>query len=290
MAKALVADSTARDIVVQTDAYIATFNTQGAVLKSYRLRHYSDAKGEPLELLPTDLPVGAFPRPFTISTDNAQESATLAAALYLPSAESLSLGSSPGTLTFEYRDESGLNARKAFYFQPKGQAYVLNVEGSVDVSGKPRAVTVAFGPGLGLGYSPDGQRLTAARGLQYLNGSVQRLTAGDVQKQLRHEGAFRYAGVDDHYFIAVALLADAAARADYAPVTVPVPGGADGATRSFIAFSVRPDPGAAPSKTVTVPFFIGRKTSTNSTPPTPNWCAPSISGCSRSSSCRCCRR
>lgn len=80
-----------------------------------------------------------------------------------------------------------------------------------------------------------------------------------MQKQLRHEGAFRYAGVDDHYFVAVALLADAAARADYAPVTLPVPGGADGATRSFIAFSVRPDPGAAPSKTATVPFFIGPK-------------------------------
>lgn len=165
-AKALVADTVARDVVVQTDAYIATFNTQGAVLKSYRLRHYSDAKGEPLELIPTDLPVGTFARPFTMSTDSEQESATLAAALYLPSAESLSLGSNPGTLTFEYRDESGLNARKTFYFQPKGQAYVLNVEGLVDVSGKPRAVTVAFGPGLGLGYSPDGQTLVAARGLQ----------------------------------------------------------------------------------------------------------------------------
>ena len=70
LAKAVVADTAARDIVVETDAYIATFNTQGAVLKSYRLRHYSDAKGEPLELIPADLPAGTFARPFTIATDN----------------------------------------------------------------------------------------------------------------------------------------------------------------------------------------------------------------------------
>lgn len=255
----LVADSEARDIVVQTDAYTAIFNTQGAVLKSYRLRLYPDAKGQPLELIPTDLPAGTFPKPFTISTDDQKESAVLASALYQPSAESLSLGSNEGTLTFQYRDDSGLNARKTFYFQPKGEAYILNVEGSVDVGGKPRAVTIAFGPGLGLGYSADSQRFTAPRGLQFINGSIQRLAAGDVQKQPRYEGTIRYAGVDDHYFVAVALLADAPGRADYSPVTVPIPDGAPGATRSFIAFSLRPDPGATPSKTVTVPFFIGPK-------------------------------
>jgi YidC/Oxa1 family membrane protein insertase len=258
-AKPLVADAAARDIVVDTEGYTATFSTQGAVLKSYRLRHYADASGQPLELVPADLPAGTFPRPFTMSTDDPKESAALASALYQPSADSLSLGSTPGTLTFQYRDESGLNARKTFYFQPKAQEYLLNVEGSVDVGGKPRAVTFAFGPGIGLGYSPDGQRVTQARGLQFFNGSVQRLSAKDAQNQPRYEGKFRYAGVDDHYFVAVAILDDAAARADYAPVTVPVPGGAPGATRSFIAFSLRPDPGAEPSRTVTIPFFIGPK-------------------------------
>jgi YidC/Oxa1 family membrane protein insertase len=42
-------------------------------------------------------------------------------------------------------------------------------------------------------------------------------------------------------------------------VTLPVPGGAADATRTFIAFSIRPDPGAASSGTVTVPFYIGPK-------------------------------
>jgi YidC/Oxa1 family membrane protein insertase len=94
-AKVLVGDAAARDIVVETDALIATFNTQGAVLKSYRLKGYHDAKGEPLELIPVDL-VGVD-KPFTVATDDAQESATLATALYQPSADHLSLGSEPGT-------------------------------------------------------------------------------------------------------------------------------------------------------------------------------------------------
>ena len=39
----------------------------------------------------------------------------------------LSLGASPGTLSFEYQDASGLTARKSFHFQPDGHAYMLNV-------------------------------------------------------------------------------------------------------------------------------------------------------------------
>jgi YidC/Oxa1 family membrane protein insertase len=256
-AKALVTDAAARDIVVETDGYIATFNTQGGVLRSYRLRHYPDATGKPLELVPTDLPASTFPRPFTLQTDNEKESATLASALYQPSADALSLGSSAGTLTFTYRDDAGLNARKTFSFRAKDQAYLMNVEAAVDVAGKPRPVTIAFGPGIGLGYSPDGQRFTPANALQFVNGSVARPSAGDLQKQPRYEGPMRYAGVEDHYFVAVALLDDQQARADYTPITVPVPGGT--ATRSFVSFAVRPNPAAPPSPTVTVPFFMGPK-------------------------------
>jgi YidC/Oxa1 family membrane protein insertase len=255
----LMADAAARDIVVETDNVVATFNTQGAVLRSYRLRHYRDAKGEPLELVPTDLPSGTFARPFTLLTDDEKESAILARALFQASADALSLGAGPGTLTFQYRDASGLNARKTFEFQAKGDAYIVNVGAAVDVAGTPRPVALAFGPAIGPGYSPDGQQFSPPRVLQSLNGSVQRLKPADVQAQPRHEGAFRYAGVDDQYFLAVALLGDARARADYSPVTVPIPGGTQGETRSFVAFSVRPDPGTTASQSLTVPFFVGPK-------------------------------
>ena len=258
-AKALVTDTAARDIVVETDSYIATFNTQGAVMRSFRLLHYFDGAGKPLEMIPADMPVGSFARPFTLQTDDEKESATLASVLYEPSASSLTLGAEAGTLTFTYRDEAGLSAQKKFYFRSKDQEYLLNVEASVDVAGKPRPITIAFGPGIGPGYSPDGQRFTPPGALHFLDGGSSHLAAGDVQKVPRYEGKMRYAGLEDHYFVAVALLGDLPARADYSAVTVPVPGATEGTTRSFVSFSVRPNPGAAPSQSVAIPFYIGPK-------------------------------
>ena len=255
----IVPNAAAKSVVVETDAYTATFNTQGGVLTSYRLKHYPDATGKPLELVPPDLPLGTFAKPFTLITDDPKESATLASALYESSAESLSLGSGSGTLTFTYRDDAGLSVRKAFFFKPKDQEYLINVEASVDAAGQPRPVTIAFGPGLGIGYAANSQSYTPSRALQFLNGNVERLTADAVQKQPRYEGPMRYAGVEDHYFVAVGLFNDTQTRADYSPVTVPVPGGAAGATRSFISFALRPNPGAAPTQSVAVPFYLGPK-------------------------------
>ena len=258
-ASTFVPDSRARDIVVETDAVTMIFSTQGAVLRSYRLRQYNDAKGEPLELIPTGLAEGSFQRPFTLVTDSEQESAALASAVFEPSVERLSLGSESGTLSFEYRNEAGLRATKRFFFRPNGQAYVLNVEASVEVSGTPRPVTIAFGPAIGLGHNLDGAALTASRALLFVDGSVERVDGASLPAPPRYEGAVRYAGVDDHYFVAAAMFGGERARVDYAPVSVPVPGDSTGLMRTYVAFSVRPNPGTAPSQTIKVPFFIGPK-------------------------------
>ncbi len=94
----VVGDTSARDIVVETDAVRAVFTTEGAALKSWRLKRYYDARGEPLELVPEGLPE-AYPRPFTLATDQDAVSAVLLTAKFRPSAEGpLSLGSAPGTL------------------------------------------------------------------------------------------------------------------------------------------------------------------------------------------------
>ena len=253
------ADPTARDIVVETDTVRAVFNTQGAVLKSWRLLHYSDRSGEPLELIPGDLPPGAFMRPFTMSTDDAAISATLASAVYQVSAERLSLGSATGTLTFEYRGESGLAARKTFYFQPDGLAYVLNLEASVERSGTPLPLTMNFGPAIGLGYEPGAARPVPERAIHYLDNSAVRLVAGKLQTQPKYEGTIKFAGVEEHYFLAAALPSADRSAVEYAPVTLPVPGATEGQTRSFISFSVRSAAGGTPTRAVTTKFFLGPK-------------------------------
>jgi YidC/Oxa1 family membrane protein insertase len=101
--------------------------------------------------------------------------------------------------------------------------------------------------------------LTQSRAIHFLNGDVERLDPSDVQAAPRYEGPVRFAGVDDHYFLAAALPGGEPARVEYAPTAPAVPGDTQGATRSFIAFSVRVNPGAPPPQTVTLPFFIGPK-------------------------------
>ena len=166
----VIPDVNARDVVVETDSVIAVFSTQGAVLKSYRLRRYADARGESLELVPGNLPASASQRPFVISTDNDAESALLAAAVYQPSADRLTLGSDAGRLSFEYHDASGLNVRKTFTFQQNAQPYVVHLEASVDVGGAPRPMTIGFGPAIGLGYNPDGASVTLSRAIHFIDG------------------------------------------------------------------------------------------------------------------------
>jgi YidC/Oxa1 family membrane protein insertase len=251
-ASPLVADDAAHDIVVETDSIRAVFTSAGATLKSWTLKRYPEG-GAPLEFVPRDLPPGT-PRPFTLATNDAGLSTTLATALFKPSAGSLTLGSAPGQLSFQYSDQSGLNARKTFYFQPEGKAYVLKVEASVDVSGASRPVTLAWGPALGLGYTPDGSHVLPARVVQFRDGKVERLTASNLTKGSHFEGELRFAGVEDQYFLAAVLPGTEKIAVDYQPVTLVVPPpAAAGTNRTFISFSVSV-PGSA-----ALPFFMGPK-------------------------------
>jgi YidC/Oxa1 family membrane protein insertase len=255
----IVADTAARDIVIETDSIRAVISTAGAVLKSWKLKKYFDDNGthQPLELVPQDVPPGAYARPFTLVTDDPGVTQTLARALFKPSAEGLSLGSAPGTLSFQYQDASGLNARKTFYFQPDGKPYVVNVEAAIDVGGSPQAVEIDWGPALGLGYSPDGSQTMPVRAIQHRNDDVERLTVDELKEQSRYEGQLRYVGVDEQYFLSGALPGTQAVTVKYQPVTLPAPASAEGQVRTFIGYSVRVP--SASHGTATLPFFIGPK-------------------------------
>jgi len=54
--RALVSDAAARDIVVETNDVRAVFSSAGAVLTSWKLKHDLNTDGEPLDLVPEDLP------------------------------------------------------------------------------------------------------------------------------------------------------------------------------------------------------------------------------------------
>jgi YidC/Oxa1 family membrane protein insertase len=250
-------DAAARDIVVETDSVRAVFTTQGAALKSWKLLRYRGDDGQPLDLVPSELPTGQFARPFTIATDDDGLTKTLAAAVYQVNVDGLKLGPETGTLTFDYRDASGLVVRKTFTFQADRQPYALSTEFSAERGGTPLPITVAFGPAVGPGYSASGTRWPN-QAIYFQDGSVNRVSAAAVQAQPRYEGAIRYAGVEDHYFLASALTTTGVSRVVYSAVTLPVPQAPEGQTRSFISFAIRPAPSETP-RTVSLRYFIGPK-------------------------------
>ena len=245
----VVGDTAARDVVVDTDSFVATFTSAGAALKSWRLKHYLH-NGEPLELVAPDAPAGLYPAPFTIQTDDLEQTKTLATALYRPSTDRLTLGSSPGTLRFQYQDAAGLASQKTFLFQPNGHPFEVTVEASVDAGGVPKPVGISGGVGIGVFDAAAGSSATPPRVVQFVNQSVQRINATALQPPT-YEGPTHFAGVEDHYFVMAAVPRGAAARVEY--------GAVQGTGRTLIGFTVRPKAEGTPSSTVTVPFYIGPK-------------------------------
>jgi YidC/Oxa1 family membrane protein insertase len=250
----LVADAEARDIVIDTETVRAVFNTRGAVLTSWTLKHYQGADRQPLDLVPADLP-GSEPRPFAILTGDPALDRRLSAALFRPSADNIVLaGRESAALDFEYRDASGLVARKQFIFNAGGFPYVVQVSAAIERDGATPAFQLAFGPALGTGYNTTGSSYYYPPAAIYSDGSdVERLDAGDITRQPRYQGPFRWAGVADHYFLAALLGEGGPVDVTFKPLTLPVPGGASDAVRTLVSWTAE----AAPDAPVNV--FLGPK-------------------------------
>jgi YidC/Oxa1 family membrane protein insertase len=248
----LVSDTAAHDIVVDTDAIHAVFTTAGARLKSWQLKKYFNSAHQPLDLVPSDIP-DTYARPFTLTTDDPALSATIANALYQPSTKDLTLGSSPGELSFDFKDSSGLSVHKTFHLQPEGKPYLLAVDAAIAVNGKSRPVVLSIGPGIGPGYSDDGSRDVGRSAVQMRADKVERLAANKLSEQSRFEGTQRFAGVEDQYFLSVVLPGEKPVRVDYQPVTLPVPNDPKGRSRTFVAYDV-----AVPNA-ASLTFFMGPK-------------------------------
>jgi YidC/Oxa1 family membrane protein insertase len=240
-----------RDVVVEGTYVHAVFTTSGGALKSWQLKKYHDVNGQPLEFAAEYAPNGS-PRPFTLAVDDPALSAQLQAAAFTPSTDRLDLSSSgSGTLTFEYRN-GDVEALKTFQFS-SSQPYVVAVGASVTKAGKSLPVTIEWGPGLGSGivhasrsYNPPSQPIF------FRDGKVTRVAQKKVAEQATQEGTFGFAGVDDHYFMAVVVDPPSPLRLDYALEDVNVPG--DSAGAHYVSWSAR-----YPGPVQNVRYFAGPK-------------------------------
>ena len=247
-AAAVVSEPSEHDVRVETGDLIAVFTNRGARLKSWRLKHFLDSQKKPQELVEHE--ALTQPLPFTLRTSNEALTGTLNGALYAVSGAPDAATGSPVDLRFEYRDSAGLRAVKEFHFEPS--SYIVTLKATVAEGDRPVASTILWGPAIG-DVGEVSRYVAKAGGLLFQNGKVARLTPSDLAKQSTYEGDFKYAGVDDNYFMTAALNTGPS-KVIYQPVSIPPPDGSKEAARELVAYSLEP---AQPG--VPIRFFVGPK-------------------------------
>jgi YidC/Oxa1 family membrane protein insertase len=198
------------------------------------------------------------PRPFSLQVDDPRLTAQLNGALYRVSGESgnrIDATEAATTLSFEFENAQGLRASKRFQFEPDG--YVVSFSAAVADGDETLNPAVAWGPGLGdLGATSaggsffTGNYVQPPQAIYHLAGDAERVSGDDLIAQPTYQGDFRFAGVDDHYFVAAAI-APGVARVDYRPVALP---GAEGTQRLLLAHAAR---FASPPENIR--YYIGPK-------------------------------
>lgn len=252
-------DTEEREFVVETTTVRAVFTNRGARLKHWALKSYVDHAGIPVDLVPQNVP--AQPLPFSLAFDGVGDAYGLNDALYLVESNApgrIDATTSPAALTFVVERGDGVTARKRFVLQPTG--YDVTFTAQVQRGGAALNPKIAWGPGLGdeiastagSGGFFSGNYVYPAAGFVYSEGSVERFSGASASSAGPQRGAFRYAGVNDHYFVASVIEPPGVYRVDFAHV--PVTDASTGVARQFVAFTLSFDQPAGDLR-----FFVGPK-------------------------------
>ena len=228
-AAVVVGETSEREIVVDTATVEATLTNRGARILHWRLKNYRDSNGEPVDLVPSGLPLDQ-PTPFSLRVEDEEVTRQLNSAAYRVTGDAagrLDARNNEGALVFEFENAAGLRARKEFRFGPGN--YLVTFSAAVEHNGQALNPAVVWGPGLGdtgaLGGGGSfftGNYVQPPQGIYHRDGDVERLAATDLAEQPVHEGTFRFAGIDDHYFLA-ATLNPGQARIEFRPTPIAGP-------------------------------------------------------------------
>ena len=246
-----------REIVVDTTTMQIVLTNRGGRVLRWRLKAFQDQNGNPVDLVPTDVPEDQ-PRPFSLLVDDPTLSQRLNNALYRVSGDKdghVDATSAGAQVVFEYQGADGLRVRKEFSFAPTN--YVVTFSANATDGTRALQPAIAWGPALGDagamaagGSFFTGNYTQPPEAIFYRDGDVERVLADKLGELGSPEGRFRFAGVDDHYFIAAAI-DPGQARLEFRPLTLTGPGDAK---RQLLTYTIHP------AQPITgVRFFVGPK-------------------------------
>jgi YidC/Oxa1 family membrane protein insertase len=256
----VVGDTEEREIVVETQKVRAVFTNRGARLRHWQLKEARNDRGELLDLVPESIPP-QLPLPFSLRLDDAAATARLNDVFYKVSGitgTTVDATAANQTVTFEMETAEGLRARKVFTFDPAN--YIVTVSADVQQGSQTLNPSIEWGPGLdddiartqpGSFLSPN--YIYQAQAIYYADGEVVREAAASLASGIVREGAFRWAGVDDHYFISAVLHPPTPVRLEYQPVAIPTMSSPP-VTGRYVTYSLR-----LPAAPDGVRFYVGPK-------------------------------
>jgi len=246
-----------REIVVDTATVQVVLTNRGGRVLHWRLKAFKDQKGNQVDLVPTDVPSDQ-PRPFSLIVGDPALTQRMNNALYRVSGDAsghVDARSQPAQLVFELEGAGGLRVRKEFGFAPSN--YVVTFSASATDGTNTLQPGIEWGPGLGDagalaagGSFFTGNYTQPPEAIFHRDGSWERVRPDKLADQGSMTGQYRYAGVDDHYFIAAAI-EPGQGRLDYRPIVLPGPGETK---RSLLAYSVYPSASAEQIR-----YFVGPK-------------------------------
>ena len=179
---------------METPLYIATFSNVGGVLRSIKLKMYTDGEGHPLELIDekSGTRVG-WPLTITTGDQKVDEEVNRAQFVGRKDGERLSL---------EFAG-NGIHARKILLFDPEN--YVFSLQTSLTRDGKPLPHYIDWRGGFGDQSIP--QDPAKKNAVYQTDSTFKRVNLRGMKDQEQAFTSVR-GGVDDQYFLGIFLMPD----------------------------------------------------------------------------------
>ncbi len=195
-----------KTIVVENGLYRVELSNRGGVVRSWQLKKYKDDAKPPrtLDLVhrETAQQTGGWPFSIALEDPELEKQANTALFEVAPGAATLEV---PAEIVFEWSD-AHLAISKRLKFD---RSYVVQLETSVTLDGRPLAHGVAWLGGFGdtTVYMPaETVQVLASAGGKLESLPYKKLGTPDQPAQrLRQIGSFDYVGIEDRYFAAVFL-------------------------------------------------------------------------------------